>query len=135
MSTLSLGGARVLVVEDNDDNRDLVELVLSEAGAEVRAARDAKDALHLLLMWRPSVIVSDLTLPGTDGLALLREIRSAHQIHVPAICVTGRAEGDVRGDAIAAGFQGCLSKPFDPNDLVTLVRLWARRPIRRFASE
>jgi CheY-like chemotaxis protein len=113
---------RVLVVEDDDDSRFLYELVLTEAGAEVRAASNASEAMQMILLWPPSIIVSDLSLPGTDGLTLLREIRSKYDLRIPAICVSGQAGGEARAAALAAGFQEYAGKPLEPDELVALVK-------------
>jgi CheY-like chemotaxis protein len=119
-------GARVLVVEDDEDTRDLYGMALEDAGAEVRTANDAQDAMRILLGWQPSVVVSDLSLPRMDGGELLREMRSIEQLrHIPAIAVSGWSGAKDRADAQAAGFQAHLVKPLEPDELVAVVKQWA----------
>ncbi len=115
-----LQGVRVLLVDDDEDTRELFALVLRGAGAEVRTALDAKDAMRTILQWPPTIMVSDLILPTMDGLTLLREIRSVHP-RVRAIAVTGRSDAKDREAALAAGFQDLVTKPVDPETLVAIV--------------
>jgi CheY-like chemotaxis protein len=81
---------------------------------------------------RPDVLVSDLGLPGADGYALIREMRTTPALRaVPAIAVTGVTEDDAQR-AVAAGYQVRLQKPVDPDLLVTAVaQLSARSPAAR----
>ena len=119
-----LQGVRVLLVEDDEDNRELFALVLRGAGAEVRAAVDAQDAMRTILQWPPTVMVSDLTMPAMDGFTLLREIRSVYP-KILAIAVTGMSDPKDRDAALAAGFQALATKPVDPEALIAVVVQWA----------
>ncbi len=122
----SLEGLRVLLVDDDDDARELFAMVLTEAGAEVRAAADAKEAMRAAIQWPPGVVVSDLVMPGTDGFSLLRELRSMHHLRrMPAIAVSGMASAPDRENALAVGFQEHLEKPLTPEALVKAVSRWA----------
>jgi CheY-like chemotaxis protein len=124
VSSNTLLGVRVLLVEDDEDTRELFALVLGEAGAEVRSALDATEAMRIVLQWAPTIVVSDLVMPTTDGLALLREIRSVHR-HIPAIAVTAMGRTKDRDAALAAGFGAHVTKPLEPQALVAIVRQWA----------
>lgn len=124
VSSNPLLGVRVLLVEDDEDTRELFALVLGEAGGEVRSAVDATDAMRTVLQWAPTIVVSDLAMPTTDGFALLREIRSVHK-QIPAIAVTGMGRAKEREAALAAGFQAHVTKPLWPETLVAIVRRWA----------
>ena len=126
MSSSPLQGVRVLLVEDDEDTLELFALVLREAGAEVRTAHDAKDAMRALLEWPPTIVVSDLGMPAVDGFTLLREIRSVQQ-QVPAIAVTGMGRAKDREAALAGGFQAHVTKPLEPEALVAIVRQWSAR--------
>ncbi len=118
--------ARVLLVDDDEDLRELFASVLQEAGADVRTASDAKDAMRTVLQWRPSVVVSDLAMPSMDGFTLLREVRSIDQLRqIPAIAVSGFSRTKDRAAALAAGFQELISKPLAPDDLIAVVKRWA----------
>jgi two-component system CheB/CheR fusion protein len=124
VSSNRLLGVRVLLIDDDEDTRELFALVLGEAGAEVRTAHDATDALRTVLQWAPTVVVSDLAMPTTDGFTLLREVRAVHP-QIPAIAVTGMGGAKDREAALAAGFQAHVTKPLDPEALVAIVRHWA----------
>ena len=130
---LPLHGVRVLLVDDDDDGRALLSLALEEAGAEVRSACDAKEAVRTMLQWPPTVVVSDLAMPTTDGFTLLREVRSMHSLrHVPAVAVSGMMTEWDGEAALAAGFQEHIPKPIAPATLVEAVKRWAHV---RVASE
>ena len=118
-----LRGIRVLLIDDDDDTRALYALALGEAGAEVRSAADGAEAARLTAEWLPAVVVSDLVMPGTDVVALLRELRALHPSQrVPAIAVSGRSSTKDREDALTSGFQEHAGKPLIPHDLIELVR-------------
>jgi PAS domain S-box-containing protein len=115
-SHADLRSVRVLVVEDDDDSRELLAAVLAGAGAEVEEASNAADAVSLISAWRPDVLVSDIGLPGRDGYDLLREVRALGEDNggaVPAIALTGFSELEDSRRAIAAGFQVHVGKPTD----------------------
>lgn len=121
-----LPGVQVLLVDDDEDTRDLFAMVLGEAGAEVRTASDAKEAMRTVLQWRPCVIASDLTMPTMDGFLLLRELRSVDQLaQIPAIAFSGLSRTEDRAAALAAGFQELVSKPLEPDELVAAVQRWS----------
>ncbi len=112
-----LAGVRVLVVEDDEDSRELLTGVLEDAGAEVEAASHADAALAALERFRPDVLVSDIGLPGEDGYALIRRVRALGVDRggsVPAIALTGFADLEDSRRAITAGFQVHVAKPIDP---------------------
>jgi PAS domain S-box-containing protein len=126
----SLAGAIVLAVDDEPDSLDLLDALLTRAGARVVGARSAAEALEALGRLRPDVIVSDIGLPGQSGYDLMRAVRASGEEAggwAPAIALTGYAsKGDGR-EALLAGFQMHLSKPVDPAELVSSVaKLWRR---------
>ena len=105
-----LVGIRVLVVEDHDDSRDLLEQVLHHAGAQVVAARSADEALPSL--GEVDVVVTDIAMPGHDGFWLLHEVRRRRQ-PMPVIAVSGYS--DLQEQALReAAFARVLRKPIDP---------------------
>jgi len=121
-----LRGVRVLLVDDDDDTRELFGFALEEAGAEVRTAGDAKEAMGTALEWPPTVVVSDLTMPNTDGFSLLREVRAIPRLQkIPAIAVSGLTSEKDRAAAHAAGYQELAAKPLSPDDLIAVVARWA----------
>ena len=121
----ALSGVRVLLVEDDQDSREIVALIVEREGAEVSAAENAESALSLLSASPPDVIISDIGMPDTDGYAFLRLVRAlpaARGGNVPAIALTAFAREADRADAAAAGFQAHVAKPVLPAALVTAIR-------------
>ncbi len=118
-----LTGRNVLVVDDEQDARELVALVLERAGARVTTADSADSALQAYAHAPPDAIVSDIAMPGTDGYALIRRIRSMepHGRFTPALALTALAHSYDRQAALDAGFQAHLSKPADPRALPRIV--------------
>jgi CheY-like chemotaxis protein len=117
-------GLRVLVVDDEADARDWIARVLTDAGADVREAASADEAMRSLQGFRPQVLVSDIGMPGRDGYALIREIRMLPDTAtsaIPAVALTAfaRAEDGIR--ALTAGFQLHLGKPVDEARLLAAV--------------
>jgi hypothetical protein len=115
---------RVLVVDDEPDMRDLVDFILSEYGAKVRVAASATEALLVLDQFQPDVLVSDIGMPGEDGYALMRQIRTrpSHKSgQIPAIALTAYAGEFNQQQALAAGFQMHISKPVEPAELVKAI--------------
>jgi PAS domain S-box-containing protein len=127
-----LHGVKVLVVDDEGDTRALLTYVLGETGADARAAASAAEALEEMARWEPDVLVSDVGMPGEDGYALIRKVRSLESERarrVPAVAVTAYARSDDRARLLSAGFQDHLPKPIEPVDLVDAVaRLAGRAP-------
>lgn len=126
-----LTGIRVLVAEDDDDARGLVEKVLETQGATVKTVSSAREALDILGRERVDVLLSDIEMPGTDGYELIKELRlrpSQQGGSVPAAVLTAYARTEDRLRALRAGFELHLAKPVQPSELVTVVgRLAARR--------
>ncbi|HEY9380712.1 MAG TPA: ATP-binding protein, partial [Burkholderiales bacterium] len=117
----TLHGLKVLVVDDEADARALLHRILSEYGAKVLTASNAGDALECLLRERPTIIVSDIGMPHTDGYALIGQIRALPPEfggRTPAIALTAFARPEDRRRALVAGFQLHLAKPVDPEALV-----------------
>lgn len=109
---MSLGGVAVLIVEDDLDNRELLAAGLTSLGADVIARARGEEALEVLSVWRPDVVLLDLVLPGMDGIATLRAIRATSGFAtLPAIALTARVEAIVRTRTRDAGFVAHLTKP------------------------
>ena len=121
-------GAHVLVVDDDQRLRELLQRYLSEQGFRVTAATDAADARARLGAIQPDAIVLDVTMPGEDGVALTRAIR-ASQSAVPILLLTARGAPEDQIEGFEAGADDYLGKPFDP--LLLLMRL--RALLRRLA--
>jgi signal transduction histidine kinase/DNA-binding response OmpR family regulator len=123
-----LDQVRVLVVDDHVDNRELVAAILSRHGATVTAVESVRDALNAARGSRPDVIVCDLAMPGDDGFALIRAVRSWVEAEppLPALALTAYARTEDRDRALAAGFQMHLAKPVEPRQLLEAVARLAR---------
>jgi signal transduction histidine kinase len=119
-----LDGRRILVVDDDPDTSELLKTLLGTCGAEVRVAGSSAQAIEILDRWIPDVLVSDIGLPGEDGYALMRRVRSrlpAGGGNVPAVALTAHAREEDRLLALEAGFQRHVPKPPDPTQLVSVV--------------
>jgi PAS domain S-box-containing protein len=120
----TLHGLRVLLVEDDDDTRNMLTIVLEGQGAVVQSAPSATAAVEALEHARPDIVICDIGLPGTSGLDLIRMIRSLPVERgggVPALALTAYASTSDRERALAAGFQEHLPKPIDPSALAAAV--------------
>jgi two-component system CheB/CheR fusion protein len=126
----ALDGVRVLVVDDEDDTRDLLREVLARCGAEVTVAATARAALEALEHAGFDVLVSDIVMPDEDGYDLIRKVRALDAEHggqIPALAVTAYARSEDRTQAIAAGYQQHAAKPIEPADLAAAVATLAGR--------
>jgi CheY-like chemotaxis protein/two-component sensor histidine kinase len=129
---LALQGIRVLVVDDEPDARTLVEAVLRQYGAVVRAAGSAQEAFQEVRRWRPNVLVADIGMPVEDGYSLLRRVRALSASEggsVPAAALTAYAQDEDRQRAFAAGFQEHVAKPVPPERLANVVARLASRDV------
>ncbi len=123
-----LAGLHVLVVDDEEDARDLARLAFEQAGARVSLAASAREALATLDRGPVDVLVSDIGMPGTNGYALLESVRArGADAQIPAIALTAYARLEDRERALRAGFQLHVPKPIDPRRLVRAVALVAHR--------
>ncbi len=120
----TLAGLRVLVVEDEADAREMLVFVLEQAGAAVIAVASAEEALKRLPDLKIDVLVSDIAMPQMDGYMLIQQIQAElnrQGQRCQAIALTAYASDLDRRQAIAAGFQRHLSKPFEPAELVEAI--------------
>lgn len=123
-----LTGVSVLVVEDNDDSRKLLQTILTRAGAAVQVAESVPTALRILAGEWPDIVISDIEMPGEDGYSLIRKVRLQEppSQRVPAIALTAYTRSADRVRALAAGFQTHMSKPVEPAELVAAVKSLSR---------
>jgi signal transduction histidine kinase/ActR/RegA family two-component response regulator len=120
----ALSGKRVLVVDDEPDARELLEMVLSSAGATVETAASSAEGIVLIQRFRPHVLVSDIGMPGEDGYAFMRRLKALDESvggGVPSLALTAYTRNDDRARALAVGFTTHLGKPVDPADLIAVV--------------
>jgi CheY-like chemotaxis protein len=113
---------RVLVVDDQRDNRILLEGLLGLAGFDVRAAENGLEAVTLCGEWLPRVILMDMRMPVLDGCEATRRIIDAHGAAVRIIALTAGAFAEDRERALAAGAHAFMTKPFREADLLERIR-------------
>lgn len=104
--------ARILVVDDEPDIRDVVGEVLERAGHDVTAAEDGTTAAHLHHKHQFDLIVSDLRMPGLNGIQLAQAVRADSRCDIPFLLVTASASTQDLSDARRAGVTDLLGKPF-----------------------
>ncbi len=121
--TIPLKGIRVLVVDDEADTRELLTIILQQAGAEVITMASAQEVLSQFNQLTLDILVSDIGMPQMDGYRLLQQIRgmSLPQANVAAIALTAYAGDSNQQKALAAGFQQHLAKPIAPKDLIQAI--------------
>jgi CheY-like chemotaxis protein len=113
---------KILLVEDNPQNRYLAMFLLERSGYIVAAAVDGRAAIDMAVDLRPDAVLLDIQLPGMDGYAVARELRSIPALeHTPIIAVTSYAMPGDRDKALAAGCVGYIEKPIDPEGFVAEV--------------
>jgi len=105
---------RVLLVEDNEDNFELVRFLLERAGFEVLAGHDGQEALELARKELPDLILMDLSLPGIDGWTAAKELKDDPTTSlIPLLALTAHTLPGDRKRAMESGFDGYISKPID----------------------
>jgi two-component system cell cycle response regulator DivK len=114
---------RILVVEDQEDNRQILRDLLGNAGYELIEAENGEEALAAVARQRPDLILMDIQLPVMDGYEATRRIRTNPDLKsVPIIAVTSYALAGDESKALAAGCDGYVSKPYSPRELLAKVR-------------
>jgi CheY-like chemotaxis protein len=123
---------RILIVDDDSLVRNFVQRVLEREMYQVLVAHDGQEALQLALKTRPDLIVSDVQMPGMDGLALCRKLQS-HRVtrHIPVLFLTGKTEVADETLGLEAGAEDYISKPIVPERLVARVQAALRRRMGR----
>lgn len=130
----SLAGIKVLLVDDNNDTRDLMVEVLNNCGATTIPAASAQAALDALRDTKPDVLVSDIGMPLEDGYSLIRKIRILSREQgggIPACALTGWSSASERERAISAGYQLHLTKPANTERLIAAICTLAKSTIHQ----
>ena len=120
-----LNGVDVLVVDDDEDARLLLQMTLSKYGAAVTTVGSARDALAAIDHSMPHVMLSDIGMPHEDGYDLVRRLRARPPERggaIPAVAVTAYASATDKSSTQAAGYQAHVAKPFEPGDVARIVR-------------
>jgi CheY-like chemotaxis protein len=119
----ALAGLHVLVVDDQDEARLLLDTVLSRCGAAVTLCPSAAAGIEAIEQVRPDVVVADIGMPGMDGYDMMRRVRANPALAggPPAIALTGYGSPEDRRRALDAGYQEHLAKPVVPDLLVRVI--------------
>jgi CheY-like chemotaxis protein len=119
-----LSNVTIVVVDDNNDVRRFLGAYLTHLGANVAMAQSAVEGLEAIKIYRPTVVLSDISMPGRDGFDLLRDIRALGPEaggNVPVIAMTALVNRLDGARFLTAGFQAFLPKPFSPEKLVEVL--------------
>jgi CheY-like chemotaxis protein len=115
--------ARVLVVDDNELNIEIATHLLTQAGMAVAAASDAEEAIAQVAAFQPDLVLMDIQLPGVDGMALTRQLRSQRTTQrLVIVAFTALAMRGDREKFLAGGCDGYIAKPIDVATFATEVR-------------
>ena len=116
---------RILIVDDEPQITRVLRTTLSAQGYDIRVANDGEMALELMKNWTPHVVVTDLAMPNLDGVGLCRKLRQVSQ--VPIIVLSVRGQDRVKVEALDAGADDYVTKPFSMNELLARIRAQLRR--------
>ncbi len=118
---------KILIVEDNEDSRELVVKVLRNKGYEMVEAADGEEAVEKAVAEKPDLILLDISLPKLDGYEVAKRLKSLEEFQeIPIVAFTAHAMKGDREKAIIAGFEGYISKPVDIRDLPVQVKSFIR---------
>jgi CheY-like chemotaxis protein len=121
----ALKGIRVLVVEDDDDTRELLRVLLETHGSVVTATSSVQEALSAYDQSLPHVIVADIGMPDYNGYTLIGKVRARDRERggniIPAIALTAFTTAIDRDTVLSAGFQVHMPKPFEPGRLISVI--------------
>jgi len=116
---------KILIVDDEPQITRVLKTTLSSRGYSTRTASDGDDALQMMKEWSPELLITDLRMPNLDGLELCRRVRSKSQS--PIIVLSVRGEERTKVEALDAGADDYVTKPFSTNELLARVRAALRR--------
>jgi len=116
---------RVLVVDDEPQITRVLRTTLSAQGYDIRVANDGEMALELMKNWIPQVVITDLAMPNLDGVGLCRKVRQISQVPIIVLSVRGQDRSKV--EALDAGADDYVTKPFSMNELLARIRAQLRR--------
>jgi CheY-like chemotaxis protein len=121
-------GSRILVIEDNATNLELMTYLLRAFGHTTFAALDGEEGVEAAIRIRPDLILCDLALPKMDGFAVARRLKADAELsEIPLIAVTASAMVGDRDKVIATGFDGYITKPITPETFVAEVESYLKR--------
>ena len=121
---------RILVIEDNPANMELMTYLLKAYGYEVLAANDGETGLNTAITEQPDLIICDVHLPQLDGYGVVRVLKRHPVLHaIPAIAVTALAMAGDRDKLLDAGFDGYISKPIEPETFIAEIARFLQRTV------
>jgi two-component system, OmpR family, KDP operon response regulator KdpE len=120
---------RILVVDDEPQITRVLRTSLSSHGYDIRVANDGETALEIMKDWIPDLVITDLAMPNMDGLELCRRLRPS--THIPIIVLSVRGEERTKVQALDAGADDYVTKPFSIEELLARVRANLRRTLAR----
>jgi len=124
-------GAKILIVDDDADIRDVLKLTLSEENYEIVEASDGEQALNIVNNSPPDLVLLDYKIPRVDGREVCRRIKKDLLLrHLPIIMVTGKGDISDKVDGIEAGADDYIVKPFEPKELLARIRMILRHTER-----
>ena len=118
---------KILIVEDNEDSRELVAKVLRNKGYMIAEAVDGEEAIEKVVSERPDLVLLDISIPKLDGYEVAKRLKSREDVKdIPIVAVTAHAMKGDRERIIAAGFEGYISKPVNVRELPEQVKSYLR---------
>ena len=119
MAEATGSACQILLVDDEEDNREIYSLYLRHSGCQVETAVDGEDALAKVARFRPKVIIMDMSLPRMDGWEATRRLKADPATrHIPVIALSAHVLPELKRKAIEAGVNAYLIKPLAPGDLL-----------------
>jgi CheY-like chemotaxis protein len=120
---------KILIIEDNKVNHELVEYLLVSAGHTTRSAWDGAQGLQVMRESPPDLVLCDLQMPVMDGYVLIRQLKTDLQLRsIPVIAVSASSMSGDSAKAIAAGFDGYISKPIEPETFISQIEAFVASP-------
>jgi PAS domain S-box-containing protein len=121
---VQLQGLKILVVDDDPDACEMLRVILEQSQAEVKTALSVDEAIEVLDQWIPSILISDLGMPGKDGFDFIQQVRKRSTEkggRIPAVALTAFTRVEDRMKVLSNGFQMHVPKPIEPAELLTIV--------------
>jgi two-component system cell cycle response regulator DivK len=118
---------KILIVEDNQDSRELVVKILKNSGFYMIEAVDGEEALEKATRYKPHLILMDISIPKIDGYEVTKRLKDQDEFkHIPIVALTAHAMKGDRENFISFGFEGYISKPISIHELPTQVRSYLK---------
>lgn len=127
MEEIGKGFKKILVVDDNNDSRELVVKVLKNQGYEMIEAIDGEDALEKAVSEKPDLILMDISIPKINGYEVTKRLKSLEEVkEIPVVALTAHAMRGDRAKALEAGCEGYISKPINVRELPAQIKSYLR---------